>query len=72
MQQQQGEELAKARIETAKQEIAVCINKLNSARTELTIACNSQEWDEEAVYDIDEVIRNLGELLADLVIRYDS
>lgn len=63
----QALELANERIERAKKSLAKCLSMLETSSQEVKWACESQNWNEDVAYLMDEAATKLGFALATLV-----
>ena len=59
-------ELSNERVENAKKRIAKCLNLLEATTQELRWACESEHWNEEVIFQIEEAAMKLGFSLATL------
>ncbi len=59
-------ELSNERVETAKKRIAKCLNMLEATAQELRWACESEQWNDEIVFQIEDAALKLGFSLATL------
>lgn len=63
--------LAMSRISSSRQKIAKALNLLEAASDEIRLACDSQDWNDEVFYQVEEASKSLGFALATLV-RWDE
>lgn len=63
--------LSNERVAKARKRIAKCLNLLEATKTELHWACDSEEWNDEIVFQLEEAATKLGYALATLV-RWDD
>ena len=63
-------ELSNERIASARERIAKCLNMLEITAQELHWACESEHWNDEVVYQIEDAAAKLGFSLATLY-RWD-
>lgn len=61
------EKLSIERVENAKKRIAKILNMLQVTNQELKWACESQNWNEDVIYDIEDAGLKLGYALASLM-----
>jgi hypothetical protein len=61
------EKLSIERVENAKKRIAKILNMLQVTNQELKWACESQNWNEDVIYDIEDAGLKLGYVLASLM-----
>ena len=61
------EKLSIERVENAKKRIAKVLNMLQVTNQELKWACESQNWNEDVIYDIEDAGLKLGYALASLM-----
>lgn len=61
------EELAQERVENTKKRVAHALNLIEVGRQELGWACESMNWDDEILYELDGAATKLGFALATLV-----
>ena len=61
------EKLSIERVENAKKRIAKILNMLQVTNQELKWACESQNWNEDVIYDIEDAGLKLGYTLASLM-----
>ena len=65
------EKLSKERIENAVHRIAKSLNMLETTKQELEWACQSEDWDSDVVFLVDEAAMKLGFALATLTRWFD-
>jgi hypothetical protein len=63
--------LSNERIDNARKRIAKCLNMLEVTTQEVQWACESEQWNDEVVYQIEEAATKLGYALATLY-RWDD
>lgn len=63
--------LSNERIDNARKRIAKCLNMLEITTQEVQWACESEKWNDEVVYQIEEAATKLGYVLATLY-RWDD
>lgn len=61
------EKLANERVENALKNIAKILNQLETTSQELKWACESQNWNDDITYQVDDAAIKLGYALATLV-----
>lgn len=61
------EKLATERVENTKKRVAHALNLLETASQEMKWACESMNWNDEVVYQIEDAMLKLGTALATLV-----
>ena len=63
--------LSNERIDNARKRIAKCLNMLEVTTQEVRWACESEKWNDEVVFQIEEAATKLGYALATLY-RWDD
>jgi hypothetical protein len=63
--------LSNERIDNARKRIAKCLNMLETTTQEVRWACESEKWNDEVVFQIEEAATKLGYALATLY-RWDD
>lgn len=63
--------LSNERIDNARKRIAKCLNMLETTAQEVRWACESEKWNDEVVFQIEEAATKLGYALATLY-RWDD
>lgn len=61
------EAISLERVEKAKKRISKILNMLQITNQELKWACESQDWNEDIIYDIEDAGLKLGYVLASLM-----
>lgn len=67
-----AEGLARERVERAKNSIAKSLNALETTAQELKWACESQGWNEDIVFQLEDAATKLGYALATLTRWYED
>lgn len=71
MSEKTNNDLSNDRIDNARKRIAKCLNMLETTTQEVRWACESEKWNDEVVYQIEEAATKLGYALATLY-RWDD
>ena len=66
------DKLANERVENTKKRVAHALNLLEAASQEMKWACESMNWNDEVVFQIEEGMLRLGMALATLERWYDD
>ena len=72
MDKEEKEKLANERVENTKKRVAHALNLLEAANREMKWACESMEWNDEVVFQIEEGMLKLGMPLATLERWHDN